>query len=306
MKKVLVLQGGLSSERDISLMSGQMVATALKTAGYTVVSHDLTADTDLFLKTVKQEKPDVIFNALHGRYGEDGCIQGMLNLLHIPYTHSGVLASAIGMNKNMTRQLADRIGISVAEGGLMTKAIFQTKNFKFPYVVKPNGDGSSVGVFIVHSELEKQEMLATWLPDEKKLIETYIPGRELSVAVLDDQSLGVVEIIPKTGYYDFKNKYTDGAAIHEIPAKIPETIARQVMTMAEQIHREIGCRGVSRSDFRLDDVTDAGNPKAVFLEINTNPGMTRLSLVPEIARICQGMSYEQLVSRLVEEATCDA
>ena len=305
MKKVMVLLGGLSSERDISLMSGQMVAAALHAAGYTVISYDLTSDTEAFLKTLKQERPDVVFNALHGRYGEDGCIQGMLNLLRIPYTHSGVLASAIGMDKNIARQLANRIGIPVAEGALMTKAIFQTKNFKFPYVVKPNGDGSSVGVFIVHSKTEEQEMLTEWSADERKLVEAYIPGRELSVAVLDGQALGVVEIIPKTGYYDFKNKYTDGAAVHEIPAKIPDDINRKIMTMAEQMHREIGCRGVSRSDFRLDDVTDPKHPKIVFLEINTNPGMTRLSLVPEIARICQGITYEQLVSRLVEEAVCD-
>ena len=305
MKKVLVVRGGISSERDVSLDGGRVVADALKKVGYTVVTHDLTEDTDALIRVLQQEKPDVVFNALHGRGGEDGWLPGLLNLMRIPYTHSGVLASGIGMNKNMARQLAQSVGIRIPKGALMTKEAFLAEEPERPYVIKPNNNGSSVGVFIVGSDADKEKALASWSETEEKMVERYVPGQELSVAVWDGKAIGIVEIVPKTGYYDFKNKYTANAAEHLIPAPISDTVARQAREWAERIHHLLGCRGITRTDFRLNNVADPKNPRLFFLEINTHPGMTTLSLFPEIARICQGVTYEQLVSRMVEGAACD-
>ena len=299
MTKVLVVMGGFSDEREISLLSGHQVADALKQSGYEVSLYDLK-DVEDFVATLKKVRPDVVFNALHGKYGEDGCIQGLLNLLKIPYTHSGVLASALGMDKNKARLLAQNAGLDIAEGGLLSRDEFLSHEPKMPYVIKPNDNGSSVGVFIVRNEADKKAALAAWPAEESRLVEEYIAGRELSVAVWDNKGVGVVEIVPKTGYYDFKNKYTDGAADHIIPAKIPADVYEKALTHAAIIHQKLGCRGVSRSDFRFD------GKRLVFLEINTNPGMTALSLVPDIMRVCQGTTYERIVSRLVEEAACDA
>ncbi|MBR6411763.1 MAG: D-alanine--D-alanine ligase [Alphaproteobacteria bacterium] len=302
MKKVLVVMGGFSDEREISLLSGHQVADALKQSGYEVTSYDLKDVAD-FVETLNRERPDVVFNALHGKYGEDGCVQGLLNLMKIPYTHSGVLASSIGMDKNKTRLLAKSAGLDIAAGGLMTKEEFLNREPPRPYVVKPNDNGSSVGVFIVREEGDKEAALNAWPDGEYRLVEEYIAGRELSVAVWDNQGIGVVEIAPKTGYYDFKNKYSDGGAEHIIPAPIPADVYEKALNQAATIHKMLGCRGVSRSDFRFDP--NEAN-RLVFLEINTNPGMTALSLVPDIMRVCQGTSYERIVSRLVEEAVCDA
>ena len=299
MKKVMVLMGGISSEREISLLSGTNVANALTSVGYHVIPHDLTTNINALIDVLHSEKPDVVFNALHGKYGEDGCVQGLLNMLQIPYTHSGVLASSVGMDKDMTRHIVSQNGVSVPKGSLMTKADFLAHEPIKPYVIKPNDEGSSVGVFIVLSDEDKEKALAHWSSNKKMLIEDYIAGQELSVAVLDGKALGVVEIVPKTGYYDFQNKYTDGATTHIIPAPIAPALYQEALKQAEKAHQAIGCRGVSRSDFRLNK-TDLR-----FLEINTNPGMTKLSLVPEIARTCANMTYEQLVSHLVEEASCD-
>jgi D-alanine-D-alanine ligase len=301
-KKVLVVQGGLSTEKEVSKMSGMAVSEALKDRGYQVITYDLTDDLSAFTDALKREKPDVVFNALHGKYGEDGCIQGLLNLMKIPYTHSGVLASAIGMDKNMTRELVQTVGVSVPKGKLMTREEPEPTR---PYVVKPNDEGSSTGVFIVRNDSDRQAAEAAWPTGRPMLVEQYIPGRELTVAVWDGQAVGVLEIVPKTGYYDFSNKYTAGATEHIVPANIPEPIYRQVTDWAEKAHRILGCRGVSRSDFRLDDVTDPKNPKAYFLEVNTNPGMTKLSLVPDLLRVCRKMSFPDVVAHLVEEATCD-
>ena len=302
MKKVLVVMGGFSDERDISILSGTQVAQALQKSGYTVISYDLKDIVD-FVKALSQEKPDVVFNALHGKYGEDGCIQGLLNLLKIPYTHSGVLASAIGMDKGRTRLLVQNAGLTVAAGGVMTKDEFLSHEPPMPYVIKPNDNGSSVGVFIVRNDNDRAKALIAWKDGEIRLVEEYIAGHELSVAVRDNQAVGVVEIVPKTGYYDFNNKYSEGGADHIIPAHIPDTIYQQALRHAEIVHHLLGCRGVSRSDFRYDDTN--GADRLIFLEINTNPGMTALSLVPDIVRVCQGESYECLVSQLVEEASCD-
>lgn len=305
MKKVMVVMGGLSSERSISLISGSGVAEALKATGYDVITYDLTADIKDFVDTLYQEKPDVVFNALHGRYGEDGCIQGILNLMGIPYTHSGVMASSIGMNKEMTRRIVREAGIAVAEGRIVSVAdIWENRDLPMPYVLKPNDEGSSLGVSIIRTSADKENFLKTASPDKKMLMEAYIPGRELSVVILDDEAIGVVEIIPQKGYYDFNNKYTAGAAEHVIPAQLPKDVYDLAMAEALKAHRVLMCNGTSRSDFRLDDETDPEHPRLVFLEINTNPGMTQLSLVPEVIRVCRGLSYQDLVARLVEEASC--
>lgn len=305
MTKVLVVMGGISSEREISIMSGEGVASVLQEAGMTVIPYHLTSDMNDFIATLKREKPDIVFNALHGMYGEDGCIQGVLEMLQIPYTHSGVLASAMGMNKDMTRRVVRTSGIPVAEGFIVQKNEFESgRELPMPYVIKPNDDGSSFGVYIVRSLDDRQEALSHWSEKQEMLTEAYIPGRELSVAVLDGEAMGIVELVPKTGYYDFHNKYTAGCTEHIVPAALSDEVTQKLKYYAEQVHQILGCRGVTRSDFRLDDVTDPAHPKIVFLEINTNPGMTQLSLVPEIARVCCNLSYQDLVVHLVSEARC--
>ncbi len=306
MKKIFVLMGGISSEREISLLSGAGVVTALKEKGYEVVQYDLSENINDFIQLLENEKPDIVFNALHGKYGEDGCIQGLLNLLKIPYTHSGVLSSSISMNKEITKRYVSGQGVLVPRGGLMTKSYFlESGEPDMPYVIKPNDEGSSAGVFIVRSKQDRELALSKWPENESRLVESYIPGRELSVAVLNGKSIGVVEIIPKSGYYDFKNKYTTGLTTHIIPAAIPAEIYQKAMEQAEKIHQCLGCRGVSRIDFRLDDVSDSLHPKLFFLELNANPGMTTLSLVPELAKVCLGIEYADLVDLLVQEAQCD-
>lgn len=303
-KKVAVVMGGFSGEREISLASGKGVAAALKRQGYTVKTIDVTEDMIAFVRALTAFKPDVVFNALHGTFGEDGCVQGLLDLMQIPYTHSGAVASPLGMDKEQTRKVAKKVGIPVANGGLRTKEDLIKKMPKLPYVAKPNADGSSLGVVIVRTQKEHEELLQNWGDkDAYKLVEDYIPGRELSVAVLDGKCLGVVEIVPKTGFYDFKNKYTDGSTIHIVPAPIPQEQTELISKYAVQIHNALGCRGVSRSDFRYDD-TDPKNPRLIFLEINTNPGMTPFSLVPDIAKY-KKISYDALVDTLVKGAECD-
>jgi len=302
-KKIAVIMGGLSGEREISLASGRGIAEALKRIGYTVQEIDLTSDISAFVQALKDFQPDVVFNALHGQFGEDGCVQGLLNLMHIPYTHSGVLASAMGMDKEKTREIAQKVGVPVANGGLKSKTDVIKEKPSIPYVAKPNADGSSLGVVIVRTEKEHEELIQNWKDGEYKLVEEYIPGRELSAAVLDGKCLGIVEIVPKTGFYDFKNKYTDGQTEHIVPAPIPAEQEKLVMEYAVQMHNTLGCRGVSRSDFRYDD-TDPKHLKVIFLEINTNPGMTPFSLVPDIAKH-KKISYDMLVDTLVKGAQCD-
>ena len=244
-KKVAVIMGGLSGERDVSLESGKGIAKALKSTGYTVKAIDLTSDIVTFIKTIQAFKPDVIFNALHGCFGEDGCVQGLLNLMRIPYTHSGVEASAIGMDKDQTRKIAKTLGIPVANGGLKTKDDLKKKMPKLPYVAKPNSDGSSLGVFIVKTKKEHEQLLKKWGKEKYKLIEDYIPGHELAVAVLNGRSIGTIELVPKTGFYDYKNKYTAGTTQHLVPAPLPKKQAALVAQYAEKIHAALGCRGSS-------------------------------------------------------------
>lgn len=304
MKKVAVLMGGMSSEREVSLLSGKNVIEALKKAGYASFGIDLTEDIEKLIKILNEEKPDVIFNALHGKFGEDGCIQGLFDLMRIPYTHSGRLASALAMNKITAKQVYRSANIPVAKEKIVSKnEILNDCVLQKPYVLKPISDGSSVGVYIIREDSHKKPFENEKYPygeKEKILAEEYIPGRELTVAVLNGKALGVLEIVPNLKFYDYTAKYTTGGAKHICPAQIDKTDYDKIMNYAEKAHNSLGCRGVSRSDFRYDDTKK--EHRIVILETNTQPGMTSLSLVPDIARYA-GYSYEELVSTLVEQAT---
>jgi D-alanine-D-alanine ligase len=293
--------GGWSSEREISLVTGRECARALKAAGFRVSEIDVGRDVAQVLSRVK---PDVCFNALHGRFGEDGTIQGVLEIMGIPYTHSGVLASAIAINKVSTRDLCGRVGIPVPEGKVVSwRDAFAGRAMSPPYVIKPIAEGSSVGVRIVRNGYNGGPE-DDWHYGNVALVERYIPGRELTVAVMGDRSLTVTEIRPKEAFYDYTAKYTDGRSVHVLPAPIPTDVFDEAMRLALLAHRSLGCRGVSRSDFRYDDARQRISG-LYFLEINTQPGMTPLSLVPEQAAHL-GISFPQLVTWLVEEARCDS
>jgi D-alanine-D-alanine ligase len=294
--------GGWSSERDVSLSSGMECANALREFGYDVSEIDLARDIGALLSSL-DPRPDVVFNALHGRYGEDGNIQGILNILEIPYTHSGLVASAVAMDKTRSKDVFESQGIPCPEGRVVhVTALRDGHPMEPPYVLKPNDEGSSVGVFIVLPG-ENFTPVNDWPYGEQVLVEKYIPGRELTVAVLGDQALGVTELRPHEGFYDYEAKYTDGKTTHLCPAPVPEEVAEQAMQFAVAAHRALGCRGVSRSDFRYDDTRD--EPGALYmLELNTQPGMTPLSLVPEQAAHA-GISFGELVSWMVENAACD-
>ncbi|NDF11700.1 MAG: D-alanine--D-alanine ligase [Proteobacteria bacterium] len=303
-KHVAVLLGGLSAERDVSLVSGKAVHTALWGMGYEVTSVDVGRDV---AEVLKKLKPDVAFNALHGTYGEDGCIQGVCEFLQIPYTHSGVLASAIAMNKPFAKYVFESAGIRCASGKVFTGE--QLANLKgkhpipLPYVVKPTNNGSSVGVQIFVKG-DNRTMDTELLEDEQEyLVEKFIPGKELSVAVLGGKALAVIEIRPKAGFYDYKNKYTSGNTEYILPAQIPPAVKKAAMKMAEDAHRVLGCRGVTRSDIRYDD-SKKGASGLYLLEVNTHPGMTPLSLTPKMAAYA-GIDFATLLEKLIKEARCD-
>lgn len=297
MKHVAVLMGGISAEREVSLNSGAACAQALEDLGYQVSRVDVGAD---IAEVLKKLKPDCAFNALHGRYGEDGCIQGMLELLKIPYTHSGVLASALGMDKPMAKKVFEAEGLRCAEGKVVSKAeVIAGDVLPRPYVIKPMNEGSSVGVYIM---LENENTFfdeRNWPFGEEVLVERYIPGREIQVAVLDDKALGAIEIRPRGRFYDYEAKYTDGKAEHLMPAPIPQEDYDVVMELAVRAHKALGCSGLTRSDFRYDDTSGKG--EFYLLEVNTQPGMTKLSLSPEIAAHA-GISFNELVKHLIESA----
>ena len=297
-KKVLLLTGGFSAERDVSLAAGKDIAGALMTKGYDVVLHDLT-DVWQFIDVLRAEKPDVVFNGLYGKWGEDGTIQGMLDLLQIPYTHSGMRASVIGMDKSLTKLVARNCRIKVAEGYKTTVHEFVEKGAKMtlPYVVKPVSDGSSVGVFIIKIPEDLQKINYA-NQDTEILVEKYISGHELTVMCLNGRAYVVTELKAAKEFYDYEAKYTDGITRHVLPAEIPENVAETCKNYAEKLHRELGCRTVSRSDFRWNEADGV-----VLLEINTNPGMTSLSLVPEQAKYA-GTDYATLCAELVENAQC--
>jgi D-alanine-D-alanine ligase len=289
--------GGPSAEREVSLSSGRECVAALQVAGYQVVAIDAGADLPARLADAR---PDVVFNALHGRWGEDGCVQGLLEWLHLPYTHSGVLASALAMDKTRAKAAFAGAGLPVAAGRLACKAEAMARHvLPPPYVVKPNAEGSSVGVYIVPEGANSPPVLAADMP-EVVLVEAYAPGRELTVSVLGDRALGVTEIFAP-GWYDYAAKYTPGGSRHVLPADLPAPIADACLDYALRAHAALGCRGLSRTDLRWDAAK--GLAGLIILETNTQPGMTPTSLSPEQARHV-GIDFPALCRWIVEDATC--
>ena len=303
-KHVAMLMGGFSSERPVSLSSGNACADALEAEGYKVTRVDVGHDVASVLAELK---PDVAFNALHGPFGEDGTIQGILEYLEIPYTHSGVLASALAMDKSQAKIVAKAAGIPVAEQRLMNRFDFtSTHPMKPPYVVKPVCEGSSFGVVMVKEDQSHPPQIITseeWRYGDNVMVERYIYGRELTCGVMGDVALGVTEVVPQGhAFYDYDSKYVKGGSKHVIPAQISPNIYQKVQTLALKAHEAIGCRGVSRSDFRYDD-RFSENGELVWLEINTQPGMTPTSLVPEMADHA-GHSFGEFLKWMVEDASC--
>ncbi len=297
MKHIAVLMGGWSAEREVSLSSGAACAKALEANGYKVTSIDMKRD---IAEVLAKVKPDVVFNALHGQYGEDGCVQGLLELMQIPYTHSGVMASALAMDKPMAKQVFAAAGLKCPKGMVVSReAMLKGDPMKRPYVVKPSNEGSSVGVKLVFENDNFFFTAENWSYGDSVLVEEYIPGREITVAVLNDKAIGATEIRPKSGFYDYANKYTDGKTEHLCPAPLPKDKYNEAMEIALKAHRALGCRGLTRADFRFDDRSGSGT--FYLLEVNTQPGMTALSLSPEIAAHA-GIGFNQLVKILVENA----
>ena len=304
---IVVLMGGWSSERTVSLMSGEGIVNALKERGFTNVTPvDMDRNVAQVLAAIR---PDVIFNALHGTPGEDGTIQGLLDLMQIPYTHSGLETSVIAIDKELTKMVLVPHGIRMPKGKIVeSKSLFEGDPMARPYVLKPVNEGSSVGVAIITDEGNYGHPISAkaegpWLHFDRLLAEPFIRGRELTVAVLGDEAMCVTELKPVQGFYDFDAKYTDGLTEHVCPAQIPASVAQEMMDMALAAHRLLGCKGASRSDFRWDDTQ--GEAGVYLLEVNTQPGMTPLSLVPEQARQ-KGISYGELVERIIAEALDDA
>jgi D-alanine-D-alanine ligase len=298
---VAVLKGGWSPEREVSLSTGQECAKALRQAGYRVSEIDIDRS---IAGTLEAMHPDVCFNALHGPVGEDGTIQGMLNVLGIPYTHSGVRASSVAMDKPTAKDVFTRHGLRCPGGMVVRVEDFERGHpMTPPYVIKPIDQGSSVGVHIVRDGDNYRPGGEDWTFGDRVLVEPFIDGRELTVAVLDGEALEVTEITSDRGFYDYEAKYAEGGSIHLIPAPVPDSIRREAMDVARRAHEALGCRGVTRCDFRYDDTTS--DPGTLYLlEINTQPGMTPTSLVPEQAAY-RGISFPDLVARMVEGAQCD-
>ncbi|MEM1398300.1 MAG: D-alanine--D-alanine ligase [Pseudomonadota bacterium] len=307
-ERVLVLYGGWSVEREVSLTSGEECATALSQAGFTVEKYDVTADPRQLLDAIDPTDgpaPDVIFNALHGRGGEDGVVQGLLEMVGRPYTHSGVLASALAMDKPLAKTVFQAGGIKVPTGTVLARKDLSSNDLMpAPFVIKPAEEGSSVGVEIVREGDNRPAAYASSEgdPEDRLLVEEFIPGRELTVGVMGDRALTVTEIKPRSGFYDYRAKYTDGVADHIIPAEIPPDVFELCLSQATEAYRQLGCHGVSRADFRFDD-TKPGTDGLYMLEVNTQPGMTPLSLVPEQAAHC-GIDFAELCRWMVENARC--
>ncbi len=303
---VAVLMGGWSSERQVSLTSGNGVADALESLGHQVTRIDMDRNVAQVLAAAR---PDVVFNALHGTPGEDGTVQGMLDLMQVPYTHSGLVTSVIAIDKELTKQALVPHGIRMPEGVIVeSESLYDGDPMPRPYVLKPVNEGSSVGVAIIREEGNHgtpitRDSEGPWKHFDRLLAEPFIKGRELTAAVIGDEALAVTELRTKSAFYDYDAKYTDGLTEHVCPADIPDDIRDAAMDMALQAHRILGCKGTSRSDFRWDD--ESGRDGLYLLEVNTQPGMTPLSLVPEQARY-KGMSYAELVQRIIDEALADA
>ena len=295
---VAVLMGGWSKEREVSLVSGAAVATALNDTGFQVTEIDVHQDAAALL-TQLYPIPDKVFNALHGRFGEDGCVQGLLNILGVPYTHSGVLASALAMDKPMSKRIFKEVGITVADHQILTREqLSQTVFGSKPHVIKPLNEGSSVGVNIIFEGDSYTPTEKEWPFGSHVMAEQYIPGRELTVAVMGERALGVTEIKTGRRFYDYDAKYSDGGSIHQVPAQLPQDIYDEAMRISVLAHKTLGCRGISRADMRYD------GKDLYLLEVNTQPGMTPTSLVPEQASYAN-ISFENLVVWLVEHAECD-
>ena len=300
---IVVLMGGWSAERPVSLMSGNGVADALEERGFTNVTRvDMDRNVAQVLAGIR---PDVVFNALHGTPGEDGTVQGMLDLMQIPYTHSGLETSVIAIDKELTKMVLVPHGVRMPKGKIVeSKSLYEGDPMARPYVLKPVNEGSSVGVAIVTDQGNYGHPISAraegpWMHFDRLLAEPFIKGRELTVSVMGDEAMCVTELKPKAGFYDFDAKYTDGLTEHVCPAEVPPNIAQAMMDMAVAAHRLLGCKGPSRSDFRWDDTQ--GEAGIYLLEVNTQPGMTPLSLVPEQARQ-KGISYGELCERIVAEA----
>lgn len=304
-KTVALLKGGWSSERPVSLIGADGVEKALREAGYIVRPIDVTKDLSALVAALTP-RPDVAFNMLHGPGGEDGIIQSVLEVLGIPYTHSGVRASAVAMDKILTKRLAESVGVKCAPHKIMTIDEIRTHGIDFPkpYVVKPYNEGSSFGVTIVREGDNHSFDVTQWRYGDTVMIETYIPGRELTVAVFEGAPLTVCELRVHDGFYDFEAKYNDPRTEHIIPAPVPESVFDLALDYAKRMYDVIGCRNLGRCDFRYDD-TKPGTEGLVFLELNTHPGFTAVSLTPEQVLFKTGMNYTDLCRHLVEHATCD-
>ena len=296
--KVVVIMGGPSAEREVSLVTGRECAAALRKANFEVIELDAGPDVAERLIALK---PDAVFNALHGRWGEDGCIQGLLEWLRIPYTHSGVYASSLAMDKERTKEVYRKAGLPVVESVLVTKQEAMDRHILTPpYVIKPYNEGSSVGVYLVEEGANTPPNLSEDMP-EIVMVETFAPGREMTTTVLLDRPLTVTDIITD-GWYDYDAKYVEGGSRHVVPAEIPQKIFDACMDYALRAHRALGCRGMSRTDFRWDETR--GLDGLILLETNTQPGMTPTSLSPEQADV-MGISFPELCKQLVEDASCD-
>lgn len=300
-KHVAVLMGGWSAEREVSLRSGAACAAAAERAGYRVSRIDVQRDIATVLQNLK---PDVALNVLHGRPGEDGTLQGVLEVIGIPYTHSGVLASSLAMQKDLAKIMLKAAGVPVPEGMVVSRFEAAKQHvLPRPYVIKPIAEGSSVGVFIVtdkHEHPPQELFREDWTFGETVLCEQYIPGKELTCAVMGETALGVIEIVPKVRFYDYEAKYAPGGSEHVLPAKIPPDVYEDLRRLTLAAHRALGCRGVTRADFRWDET--AGKQGLACLEVNTQPGMTETSLVPELAAHA-GIGFEELVRWMIEDAS---
>jgi D-alanine-D-alanine ligase len=304
-KHVALLMGGLSSEREVSLLSGEMVLEALKELDYKVT----VIDPDRNIATALQEvKPDVVFNCLHGTYGEDGIISGVLELLGIPYTHSGVMSSAIALNKRMTKEIVASRGVKVPAGTILSVEEVVEANdnrkdvFPKPYVLKPIQQGSSIGVYIVREGDNLRFDHKSWSYGNEVMVEEYIHGKELSAAYFNGKAIGVLELKPKVKFLDYGAKYTAGVTDHIMPAEIPDEVYKKALKYTEVIHEALGCRTLSRCDFRYDE--DKGVEGLYFLEVNTHPGFTRYSIFPDIAKHC-GITMKDIVEQLIQDAKCE-
>ena len=299
---VAVLHGGVSAEREVSLATGAQVVSALRAAGFAVTAIEVGPDLGAVIAALQAAKPDVVFNALHGRFGEDGCIQGVLDWMGLPYTHSGVRASSLAMDKAASKAAFAAAGLPVAQGRIVTPEELEAADpLPRPYVVKPVNEGSSVGVSILREGDNRRAAIAqAWKFDRRIMAEAFIPGRELTVAVMGDRPLEVTEIATGNVFYDYDAKYADGGSHHTLPAPVHPAVREQAMRIAVQAHQALGCRGVSRADLRYDDT--AGEPGLLYLlEVNTQPGMTRTSLVPEQAAHV-GIPFPDLCAWMVREA----